>query len=57
MKKNDIGLVVGTNRQALFMRVRDVKKEVIKNAEEDIEVWKEDLKRAEEIIKEEKNAH
>ncbi len=52
-KSKDIGLVVATKREALFMKVRDVKKQVIQNAEEDIEVWKEDLKRAEEIIKEE----
>ena len=54
--KEDIGLVVVTKREALFMKVRDINQKLIDNAKEDIEVYTETVKRAEEVIKEE-HAH
>ena len=53
MTKNKLDIVIGTKREALWMRVRDLALERIKTAQEDLEVQEEVVKRAKEIIKEE----
>ena len=58
MEKNkDIGLVVATKREALWIEVRNIRKEQIEVLEKRLVVEKEVLKRAEEIIEEEKDAN
>ena len=56
-KENPLGLVVATKREALWMKVRDIRKENIKDKEDTLMVEREVLKLAEKIIEEEKNAH
>ena len=56
-KSKDIGLVVATKREALFMKVRDNLIQRIEAYSEEMEVAEAQLKQAKEIIKEEKNAH
>ena len=53
MNKKDIGLKVATKKEALWMKVRDTTKQRISQLEDDIEINKEILKRAEQIISEE----
>ena len=56
-KIKDIGLVVATKREAIWIQVRDNGKASIEDLEKRLEVEKEVLKLAEKIIKEEKDAH
>ena len=56
MTNKDIGLVVATKTEALWIEVRDNVKETIRGLERDLIVKKEMLKVAEKIIKRE-HAH
>ncbi len=55
-KSKDIGLVVATKREAMWIEIRDNAKENLKKLETQLAISTEILKRAEEIIKEE-HAH
>ncbi len=53
--KEEASVVVGTKREELFTRVKEVSEKKIKEHEEDLEVQKEILKTAERIIVQERS--